>query len=427
VHVLSVHPLERLNGWSRAVQVIKSYIPSISALTACSPTSTHPVHVELRATWGSLPPAVRTAIVDVDGEDGAVVGEEGRVQATVVGPEAGATQNEKQARLSQRALAKAFKQHGRVALDASFGSDILQKKILRLSSDQGANEWLNVLPTYPESQLSDDEARTATLLWLGADIPILTGRAADTTGRSALRSGPAAWNPRHDAFRDVLAAVEVEAGSKVWTEVVGLFGPHVSADPSSDHGAGRRLDVFSVHSGGRQRGTDVTGVDAAAPDFIRSPACLSISLHKPLADKEVKKDVKYADSPSGFTFDGVAFGTQTELGPNARRLITELATAIARRHAGNMEPKPAAVSRQARLIHGRLGIAIMRHQARHILGVVGDAVSAALAAGERFVHPHFRRAPVQERCKCSLAACVCHARRVAHARGHASSRGHASG
>jgi hypothetical protein len=422
-----VHPLERLNGWSRAVQVIKSYIPSISALTACSPTSTHPVHVELRATWDSLPPAVRTAIVDVDGEDGAVVGEEGRVQATVVGPEAGATLTEKQARLSQRALAKAFKQHGREALDASLGSDILQKLLLRLSSEQGANEWLNVIATHPESQLSDDEARTATLLWLGANIPILTGRAADTTGRSALRSTSASFNPRHDAFRDVLAAVEVEAGSKVWIELTGLFGPHSTGVPSSKRGAGRRLDVFSVHSGGRQRGTDVTGVDAAAPDIIQSPACLADPT-KPHSAREKFKDGKYlAGCPPGMFFDGAAFGTQTELGPNARRLITELATAIAKRHAGNIAPKPAAISRQVRLIHGRLGIAVMRHQARHILGVVGDVVKAAMAAGERFVHPHFRRAPVQERCKCSLAACVCHARRVAHARGHASSRGHVSG
>jgi hypothetical protein len=208
----------------------------------------------------------------------------------------------------------------------------------------------------------------------------------------------------------VLAQLECEAGGKTWLELPGLFGKYSHlANSSSTRGSRRRMDIFSMFLDGQHHAIDNTGVDAAAPSVVQSVQCLMRPL-QPLIVAEDAKMKKYGDIVPGATFIPAAFGTQTELGPGARHLITQQAFAIARRKAGTVEPTPAAVANEVRYAHRRLGLAIMRAQAVHILGVAGDVVTAAIAANKPFTHPALlrQRRPATSQCRCGLAACVCH-------------------
>jgi hypothetical protein len=84
---------------------------------------------------------------------------------------------------------------------------------------------MDIVPTFPDSQLTDLEMRTAILIWLGAPIPWLAGTGViDPLGRSVLCDSTAARIARHDGVNAVIADFLVEAGCIVWDEVTGAFG-----------------------------------------------------------------------------------------------------------------------------------------------------------------------------------------------------------
>jgi hypothetical protein len=114
------------------------------------------------------------------------------------------------------------------------GLDRLGQLLMACSSTSGASSWLDVVPTFPDNQLTDMEMRTAILIWLGAPIPWLAGTGvSDPLGRSVLCDSTAARIARHDGVNAVIADFLVDAGSIVWNEVTGVFGGHTPPQAST--------------------------------------------------------------------------------------------------------------------------------------------------------------------------------------------------
>ena len=89
-----------------------------------------------------------------------------------------------------------------------------------------AFEWLEVVPTFPDAQLTDEQYCVALALWLGEPVPALAGVGArDLLGRATLTSplGPVRF-ARHNFVNRTLMDMAIEAGAvSVTPEQQGLF------------------------------------------------------------------------------------------------------------------------------------------------------------------------------------------------------------
>lgn len=275
---------------------------------------------------------------------------------------------------------------------------------------EGAREWMNAIPRFPSDRLTDDEARIAYCIWLGAPVWCLAGT-PDPLGRGILRAATTERNAAHTALMRTLAAALTRAGLEWAPEVVGLVGPKPGLPPGVTTGADRRMDLVAWLMADRIL-VDVTRVDGARDAYVQRTDALAQPLHGVLeAEKEKDRTYPAAECPPGFAFVPFAMGTQTELGPRAVAFVRALASREASRGLpGPDPPNPAVVASYERFLRRELGVAVMCAQADQILAAVHDTPHAALKhAGRRdalrttYGQQHGR----QLLCVCSSATCTC--------------------
>jgi hypothetical protein len=384
----------RVNGWDRCAHVIRAKWPTLAHLTAFTVEASHPVHREVLAAWESLPNGVKFGV-------------------NVVSPMVAATLPEKEAPIARHALTDAYAANHFSDISASL--DQQGRLLLHLSAESGAGAWLDQFPRFPDSRLSDTQARIAFLLWLGAPLSGLGGTAlaADPSGRAALRASTRERIGSHDGIKDVFCDALAESGHCTYSEVTGLYGPYPGAAPGDLVGSDRRLDWAATDLAAGQILTgDVCRVDSAADTWLRKPDILSSPLQAAV-DAEQAKSKKYdtpGDKPVGTIFSPCCVGTQGELGPGARKFIGYLAARLAKRDCGGQVPSDKAVARHKLFLMQRVGIALMRGQAIQILSVVTGTPFQALASAKRHKHSRFARRSLALPCTCGapyMGECLC--------------------
>jgi hypothetical protein len=162
--------------------------------------------------------------------------------------------------------------------------------------------------------LRGDHMRVALSLWLGMPIPELAHE-QDPLGRARCRLDHSGQNARHRGLVDAVGDLLIEAGFRVWTEVVGLYGRFPESMSAAARGRvvndeGRRMDLVAVSVELEALCVDPTLIDPAAPS---QRARLS-----PLDAAEAHKAEHYADTPAPYKFYPCAVGTQTELASRQR-------------------------------------------------------------------------------------------------------------
>lgn len=414
------HAAVRLNGWSRSAALIRAHLPGLAGLTHVAADGAHPVHASLHAAWAALPTALQTLEVVVKKRDGS------EEKTTVRNAAELANLDPSKAPAARTALSSSLSDHLRLAAHTSLSP--LGQHLFALSRLPGANEWLEVVPTFPAAQMTDEQYRVALALWLGEHVPVLEGVAGvtDPTGRATLVSnrGPGRTG-RHDYINAVLMDMEVEAGAmRVVREPRGLLHSLASAEaaeaaalaadpthvPKRDNRRGDHLAIFQA--GALKRVVDVVVHDSAnakavaKADHLRFPA-------RGLAKAEKDKDTRYnRDLKPGYVFEAFGMGTQSELGATAQAVVGRLAADIAKRQYGGEEPPDGVAARIAISLRARLGITIMRAQADQVLDVgLGRVAPRSMRSdgsaglrpwGERWTHSRHRAPAGSLVCTCRL-------------------------
>ena len=386
--------LDRVNGWERSKEVVVEHFPRLASL-AVIPTAapiTHPVHVEVMAAWASLPASVKAA-------DGVLSPLASPSPNTAPPP---STDDKAAVENPRRKLTKAFSQHQRDTVRSSL--DPLGKALFDAAATKGAREWVDATPRPGVPVLNHTQTRVALSLWLGARIPELANE-RDPLGRARMRGDAAGRNHRHSGLVSALGDLMVESGHRVYTEVVGIYGPFpagMSAAARRDVARGelRRMDLVGVTASLAARCVDPTLIDAHSPTLLRrGPRALC-----PLAEAEEAKAAHYVDTPDPFTFSPFAAGTLTELGPSASACLEELAQLIARRRNGGQEPSMRLLASVRRYVRVKVGRAIMKHLAWQICSSFLNSPAAALSPARRYRHSASRRADEEApTCTCGAA------------------------
>ena len=98
------------------------------------------------------------------------------------------------------------------------------------------------------------------------------------------------------------------------------------------------------------------------------------------------------DCPPRVTFHPFSVGTQNELGPHARKVVSTLAHQAAQRDCvGDAEPSQSQVDSCRHWLQARIGIANMRGQAAIMLALIAGTPEAALAGAKRHTHTAFKK------------------------------------
>ena len=302
--------------------------------------------------------------------------------------------------------------------------DRRQQLIMACSSQPNASAWLNAWPTFVDDSLGHVEGRIAHQIFLGAKIPILADNAGtpDKTGRAVLRASTGPRTYTHDDLNYLLIDLEIEAGNRTFREPLGFFSHAHAADAASPLPVTAEPAAAASDTVDRRRGDtlsinprtwvkfihDVVRTDCASDTLL----ALHDALSKPLRglDKvENKKDADYAaDIIPGCSFFPCGVGTQGELGARARLTVGRLAAAIATRLNGGHEASGPVTASVLLDIRRRLGVRLMRGQARQILAWANRALPDALS--HLVPCSHSRHLAAQQRCSCRPpqgSACVC--------------------
>lgn len=175
----------------------------------------------------------------------------------------------------------------------------------------------------------------------------------------------------HDRLKEVYAAISDEVGRVADTEVGGLFGPYPNQAPNAvKKGEMRRVDM--VESDPTTGGINMTD------NFITDNAGAGASLNNPLRlmkEAEKKKNKKYVDGtgPAGWGFTPLGSGVNGELSEKTFNWLTDAAKAKAKSESSDGMARNSAIARIRWGFQQRLGIALMRAQARmifnHVLNV----------------------------------------------------------
>lgn len=245
----------------------------------------------------------------------------------------------------------------------------LERRVARLSAQPGASAGFTATPRFPADRLSDDEMRIAICIFLGVPPPTARCSGDDDTdelGRAALSAKTgSARNNTHNAFRDVVGEFHREAGRTVHIEVNGLFGPYPNQPEGAiKKGENRRMDIVSATPAtGARDMLDTTRLDCATPSRMRSPA-----IFQPLKSAETKKRIKYSSNgPPGFGYVTIAAGAQGEMGDEGIAHLQELALDRARMLSLDDVPPKQLVASVYRSYRRRIGIVLMRYQARQCM------------------------------------------------------------
>jgi hypothetical protein len=314
------------------------------------------------------------------------------------------------------ALRNAFSKEQRDAIRRRLNAEELA--IFDAAAAPGARAWADVAPGPGVPALDGDAARVAHCLWLGAPIPELS-TAADPLGRRRVGSDAAGRVHRHSGLVSIVGDLMVEAGVKVWHEVPGIYGPFPADMPAAArgrtaHGEARRMDLVGVTADLKGACVDPTLRDTAAPSVLGragGPAAV-------LAAAEADKEAHYADTPPPFVFSAFAAGMETNLGPGASQLLSDLSMRIATRRNGGEQPKERLLQSVKRRARARVGRAIMAQLAWQVSSAFVASPSAALAGATRYRHSAWRGGGAGRAAPCTcgaddvsgpLRACMCHA------------------
>jgi hypothetical protein len=395
------HDAIRVRGFLSNCSRVRTHLPYAAPFLGITPGSTHPVLAAVRAAWERLPAASRAkaleaAQVTAPGDFGELL----NVDPSLA-PKA----------LDALTTAATLASRSRIALSLDpVGQLLMQISSTGGGGGEGAREWMNANPRFPSDRLTDDEARIAYCIWLGAPVWCLAGT-PDPLGRGILRAATAERNAAHTALLRTLSAALTRAGLEWAPEVVGLFGPRRGLPPGDTTGSDRRMDLVAWLMADRIM-VDVTRVDGARDAYVARTDALAQPLHGVLeAEKEKDRTYPAAECPANFVFVPFAMGTQTELGPRAVSFIQSLAMREANRGLPGLDrPDPAVVASYERFLRRELGVTVMRAQADQILAAVHDTPHAALKHALRrvprrtaFGQQHGR----QLLCVCSSATCTC--------------------
>lgn len=386
--------LDRVNGWARSKEVVVKHLPRLAPLTVI-PTAApiaHPVHVEVMDAWSSLPASVRTA-------EGVLSPLDSPPSPNTAPPP---STNDKAAVEDPRhKLTKAFSQYQRDEVRRSL--DPLGTALLDASASPGARAWLDAVPGVGVQALRGDLMRVAVSLWLGMPIPELAHE-QDPLGRARCRLDHSGQNARHRGLVEAVGDLLIEAGFRVWTEVVGLYGKFPESMPAAArgrvvHGEQRRMDLVAVSVALEAFCVDPTLIDPVAPS---QRARLS-----PLDAAEAHKAEHYADTPAPYKFFPCAVGPQTELGKSAKEFLAMVALRRATRRNGGKEPSATMLGASHRHVRVKVGRAVMAHLAWQVCSGFLNSPSAALKPAQRYKHSAGREMSVDGRpemaCTCGAA------------------------
>jgi hypothetical protein len=383
--------LDRVNGWARSKEVVEEHLPRLAPLTVIPTTSpiTHPVHVEVMDAWSSLPASVRAA-------EGVLSPLDSPPSPNTAPPPS--TNDKAAVEDPRRKLTKAFAQHQRDEVRSSL--DPLGKVLLDASASPGARAWLDVVPGVGVQALRGDLMRVAASLWLGMPIPELAHE-QDPLGRERCRLDHSGQNARHRGLVEAVGDLLIEAGFRVWTEVVGLYGKFPESMPAAargrvTNGEQRRMDLVAVSAALEAFCVDPTIIDPAAPALL--------ARHSPLDAAEAQKAAHYADTPAPYGFHPVAVGTQTELGKSAQKFLAMIALRRATRRNGGQEPSAAMLGASLRYVRAKVGRAVMNHLAWQVCSAFLNSPSAALTSAQRYKHTAWREACAEGKPE---LACTC--------------------
>jgi len=331
----------RVQSWKRSAAVVAQHFPDLAHLASIPAVIVHPVHAEIASAWASLPAAVTSA----DGVVSPLVPVPAPVPVPVPAPSPAPaaphtalppSTDDKATVAASVALRNAFSKEQRDAIRRSLNAEELA--IFDAAAAPGARAWADVAPGPGVPALDGDAARVAHCLWLGAPIPELS-TAADPLGRRRVGSDAAGRVHRHSGLVSIVGDLMVEAGVKVWHEVPGIYGPFPADMPAAArgrtaHGEARRMDLVGVTADLKGACVDPTLRDTAAPSVLGragGPAAV-------LAAAEADKEAHYADTPPPFVFFAFAAGMETNLGPGASQLLSDLSMRIATRRNGGEQP-----------------------------------------------------------------------------------------
>ncbi|KAG1652785.1 Retrotransposable element SLACS protein [Nymphon striatum] len=197
-------------------------------------------------------------------------------------------------------------------------ADQLDKARLLAAASPKSGSWLEVLPVPNLGTRLDDEAfRIGIGLRIGTALcqphKCRCGSTVDARGLHPLSCKYSEGRfPRHGAINDIVKHALGVAGFPSQLEPVEL-----------DRGDGKRPDGLTTFSYkmGKSMVWDVTVVDSYAATNINASA---IKASSAAANAEEAKSLKYAALSQRYIFEGLAFVTSGELGPNAARVINEI-------------------------------------------------------------------------------------------------------
>ncbi|KAG1652786.1 Retrotransposable element SLACS protein [Nymphon striatum] len=209
-------------------------------------------------------------------------------------------------------------------------ADQLDKARLLAAASPKSGSWLEVLPVPNLGTRLDDEAfRIGIGLRIGTALcqphKCRCGSTVDARGLHPLSCKYSEGRfPRHGAINDIVKHALGVAGFPSQLEPVEL-----------DRGDGKRPDGLTTFSYkmGKSMVWDVTVVDSYAATNINASA---IKASSAAANAEEAKSLKYAALSQRYIFEGLAFVTSGELGPNAARVINEIGDMM-RRSTGQFE------------------------------------------------------------------------------------------